>query len=78
MNWQSEKDRERVIMNMCYTMRHDYGLDKIPGSLVSGMTPEERTFLRLQMTSIFENCIVPYINDLMREQTNGEQEYMAT
>lgn len=78
MTWDYVKERERVIMDMCYTMRHDFGLDKISGSVSSGMTPEERAFLRLQMTQLFDNCVEPYINDLLREQTDDEQKHMAT
>ena len=38
------KTREEIIMDMCYTYRHDYGLDKDPNdpSWLSGMTPDER------------------------------------
>jgi hypothetical protein len=60
-------DRERVIANMCYTWRHDYGIVKEEGqgfahSLSSGMTTDERVFLWNQMAQIFDNDIAPYMD----------------
>ncbi len=55
-------DRESIITSMCFTMRHDYGLEK-PDHLflASGMTSSERTSLYNQMSQIFDNCIIPYM-----------------
>jgi hypothetical protein len=69
------KTREQIITAMCYTMRHDYGITKVPreftGSnaehihafhyLVSGMYPEEREALWRQMAQIFDNDIAPHM-----------------
>jgi hypothetical protein len=60
------KTREEIITGMCYTFRHDYGLDKDIGngffhSLSSGMTQEERETLWRQMAQIFDNDIAPYM-----------------
>jgi len=56
--------RNGVITNMCYTYRHDYGLEKDIGNgfiseLSAGMTQEERTALWNQMAQIFDNDIAP-------------------
>jgi len=55
--------RENVITSMCYTMRHDYGLDKHPddASFVAGMTVNERNALWKQMAQLFDNNIAPHM-----------------
>jgi hypothetical protein len=55
------KTREEIINDMCYTYRHDYGLDKDPNGppWLSGMTPEERKGLYNTMAQIFDNSILP-------------------
>lgn len=58
------KNREQIITDMCYTVRHDYGLrkpegDKFSDVISSGMTDEERTALWKQMAQIFDNDIAP-------------------
>jgi hypothetical protein len=60
------KTREQIITSMCYTMRHDYGLNKDIGNgfidvLSSGMTQEEREALWQQMAQLFDNDIAPYM-----------------
>ena len=60
------KSREEIITSMCYTWRHDYGLDKLehdgPGGLIScGLTQQERDLLWRQMAQIFDNDIAPYM-----------------
>jgi hypothetical protein len=58
------KSREHIITNMCYTYRHDYGLDKQPGDApwCAGMTAEERQGLWRTMAQIFDNNIAPYMD----------------
>lgn len=61
------KTREQIITSMCYTWRHDYGLDRRehdgPGGLITaGLTNEERQRLWLQMAQIFDNDIAPYMD----------------
>lgn len=58
------KSKEEIITDMCYTYRHDYGLDKNPDdpSWCAGMTPEERTGLYKTMAQIYENNIEPLLN----------------
>lgn len=51
--------REEIITAMCYTWRHDYGLEKTEEVLSSGMTKEERSFLWNQMAQIYDNVIAP-------------------
>ena len=60
------KTREDIITAMCYTMRHDYGLNKTIGTgfadiISSGMTNEERQAMWNQMAQIFDNDINPYM-----------------
>lgn len=61
-----EELRKEVITSMCYTQRHDYGLDKTVGTgfadiISSGMTEDERQSLWNQMAQIFDNDIAPYM-----------------
>lgn len=58
------KTREQIITDMCYTWRHDYGLDKTIGTgladiISSGMTATEREALWQRMAQIYDNCIAP-------------------
>ena len=57
------KTREQIITSMCYTWRHDYGLEKHPDALPfeAGTTKEKRAFLWNQMAQIFDNDIAPYM-----------------
>ena len=57
------KTREEIITSMCYTMRHDYGLNKEQNAypFPAGMTDEERNDLWQQMAQLFDNDIVPYM-----------------
>jgi hypothetical protein len=58
------KTREEIIMDMCYTYRHDYGLDKDPNdpTWLSGMTPDERKGLYETMAQIYDNDIKPIMD----------------
>ena len=58
------KSREEIITDMCYTYRHDYGLDKDPNdpSWLSGMTPDERKGLYNTMAQIYDNNIAPILD----------------
>ena len=66
------KTREQIITDMCYTYRHDYGLDKDPNdpSWLSGMTPSEREGLYNTMAQIYDNDIKP-IMDLKNGKSSG-------
>jgi hypothetical protein len=55
------KNKEQIIMDMCYTYRHDYGLEKINGIISSGISLEERKCIYDKMKQLFENCIEPYM-----------------
>lgn len=57
------KTREDIINSMCFTRRHDYGLDKREGAYAfeAGMTESEREALYRQMAQIFDNDIAPYM-----------------
>lgn len=58
------KTREEIITDMCYTYRHDYGLDKDPNdpSWLSGMTPDERKGLWETMAQIYDNDVKPIMD----------------
>ena len=60
------KTREEIITAMCYTWRHDYGVDRRehdgPGGLiVMGLTETQRKVLWGQMAQIFDNDIAPHM-----------------
>ena len=59
------KTREEIINAMCYTWRHDFGLDKHPDddSFVAGMTAIERVLLWNAMAQIFDNDISPLLDE---------------
>lgn len=62
------KTREEIITSMCYSARHDYGLDKIGDTVLSyGLTQSERIELWNSMAKIFDETIAPYIKEY-REQ----------
>ena len=53
------KTREEIISSMCYTYRHDYGLEKQVGTgfadiISSGTTEQERQWIWAIMAQIFE------------------------
>jgi len=59
------RTREQIIISMCFTYRHDYGLAKSPGvsgMISGGMTEEQRKLLYNQMAQIFDNDIAPYVD----------------
>jgi hypothetical protein len=52
--------REKIITSMCYTWRHDYGLDRPRGEFIgSGMSQTERESLWNQMAQVYDNNIAP-------------------
>lgn len=59
------KTREEIINAMCFTWRHDFGLDKDPDddSIASGMTAIERVLLWNAMAQIFDNDISPLLDE---------------
>lgn len=65
------RTREQIITSMCFTFRHDYGLEKDLGNgfvseLSAGMTKQEREALWSQMAQIFDNDIAPVFEDYRR------------
>lgn len=63
------KTRDEIITDMCYTYRHDYGLNRSDDAppWVAGMTDSEREGLWRTMAQIFDNNIAPIMemkNDL--------------
>lgn len=64
------KTREELITGMCYTYRHDYGLDRTTRDFISsGMTNDERRHLWAVMAQMFDNNIAPELEDYRRLQT---------
>lgn len=59
------KTKSEIILDMCYTYRHDYGLDKNPNDppWVAGMTPEDREHLYTTMEQIYDNDIAPLVEN---------------
>lgn len=58
-----KKTREDIIMSMCYTYRHDYGLTKEPGLMfTAGVTEQERQAIYRMMSQLFDNDILPYMD----------------
>lgn len=59
------KTREDIILDMCYTYRHDYGIEKSVGFgcnvLACGTNHVEKTYIYNIMAQIFDNCILPYM-----------------
>lgn len=56
------KTREEIITSMCYTWRHDYGLDRKENSIwSSGTTEHEQRLIWQQMAQIFDNDIAPHM-----------------
>ncbi len=58
------KTREQIIESMCYTYRHDFGLNRTEadnGFITAGMTDDERRLLRAVMAQIFDNDIAPHM-----------------
>ena len=60
------KTREDIILSMCYTFRHDFGIDIPEGPenflfTPSGMSENDRKFLWIQMSQIFDNDIKPFM-----------------
>ena len=66
------KTREEIINSMCYTWRHDFGLDKDHDSLSSGMTAIERVFLWNAMAQIFDHDI-SHLLDEANDIQNGSR-----
>lgn len=60
------KDRDYYINKMCYTMRHDFGLDKCDDHtyITSGMTNDERQALRTSMEQLYDNCFAEVISSI--------------
>jgi len=56
-------NREEIIISMCYTYRHDYGLNRDPTDppWCAGMTPTERIGLYNTMAQIYDNNIAPLV-----------------
>jgi len=67
------KTREEIITAMCFTWRHDYGLeiseDDRMYSLMSGMTESERKMLFNNMAQIFDNDIAPLLENANRYES---------
>ena len=63
-----KSQRDEIVASMCYSVRHDFGLNKEGSSPLSGgMTDAERKALWTQMQQIYDNVIVPnFLNNEYR------------
>lgn len=73
------KTREEIILSMCFTYRHDYGLIKSTHAhpFEAGVTEDEQKFIWKQMAQIFDNDIAPYMNfkkDRKPQRTKEEKQ----
>lgn len=63
--------KDRIISNMCYTTRHDYGL----------LDPHEQYSIWTQMEQLVDNCVAPEFNDsslnVFTKTYDGESIYDA-
>lgn len=66
------KTRHQIISDMCYTVRHDYGLDKYPSNPCTGMTDDERRALYDQMAQVYDHHIEPLVTKLNELQNERE------
>lgn len=56
------KTREEIITSMCYTYKHDFGINyDVQQMIPAGTTPEQREHIRNTMSQIFDNDIAPYM-----------------
>lgn len=67
------KTREQIITDMCYTWRHDYGLEHRehdgPGGLITvGLTDAQRQQLWQQMAQVYDHCIAPVMQPRVNDQ----------
>ena len=67
--------KEEIITDMCYTWRHDYGLDKKPdpsfmGLISAGMTDLERQSLYKQMEQLYNHHIQPLVDEINELRTS--------
>lgn len=64
-------DRKRIVTGMCFTTRHDYGLEKMDcddtgfTSSISGMSRQQQEALYRQMDQLYDH----HINPLMKVLT---------
>lgn len=71
-------ERMRMIDAMCLTLRHDFGLDKPEGCLLSsGMTDTEREGLRNKMTKLFDHHFAPALSAVTCERDRLSSELKA-
>lgn len=56
-----------IVIGMCSTTRHDWGLDKRPGDLTSGMHQSERDRLYDTMDQLYYHNVRPVIQKLEGE-----------
>ena len=69
------KTREQIIEDMCFTARHDFGIDRefdngFVSSISAGMTQAERDALRRDMSQLYDHHIHPIVHELT-ELKNG-------
>lgn len=70
----TEEEKQKLILDMCYTYRHDFGLNRDPKDppWVAGMTDIERKGLLSTMTQIFNNNIEPLLMNQSKPKSTDE------
>lgn len=68
--------KHKIVTDMCFTMRHDYGLDRCEdeGSVafsMCGMTDSDRLALYRQMEQLYDHHIQPLVDEL-KEVRDGK------
>lgn len=63
------KTRNDIITAMCYTYRHDYGLNKLATKdvLSAGTTESERQMIWNVMAELFDRDIAPHMTFKLEE-----------
>jgi len=55
------KTREKIIADMCFTYRHDFGIRKEKDGIESGVTEREANDIWKKMAQIYDNDISPLL-----------------
>lgn len=55
-------NKQQILTDMCLTYRHDYFLDKTPGTFSSGMSNEEREHIANTMSQLL-NVVLAHVDE---------------
>ena len=64
----TDGDRHKIVTNMCFTTRHDYGLDQVDTGersfAMSGMNRQQQEALYRHMDQLYDHHIHPLMRTL--------------